>query len=90
MEELALFLMNLARVANSSVVCVSAADACAGLMFAIMTVLALPPSESCGHHTNISLPVCLGFKFHTYTLIPKVSREAALSRAKTALSVTKP
>lgn len=46
-----LFFMNLARVANSSVVCVSAADACAGLILAIMTVRALPPSESCTGET---------------------------------------
>ena len=41
------FFTHLARVAKSSVLCVSAADACAGLMLAIITVLALPPSEPC-------------------------------------------
>lgn len=50
---LALFFTDLARVANSSVDCVSAADACVGQMVAIMIVFALPPSESCGQQCQV-------------------------------------
>lgn len=42
-----LFFMSLARCANRSVLSVSAMQALAGLMLAIMKVLELPPSESC-------------------------------------------
>lgn len=42
-----LFLSSLAPRANSSVICVSSANATAGLMLQMSIVLALPPSDSC-------------------------------------------